>query len=565
MDFGPVASTNRKGMRRFIPISNRIPAAAGYIGLRGIKDSQAKTTPLAFKFVDATMGNGIPLHCDVGRDSDNEVLNLTRPQPLTGVNQFTIDYKIANEIRYVDGVPNVRWNVTGNQVPFAIDHAQAAFHLPDGVPAKSVACDAFRGGRGKGSPLEVSRHGNDLLISADALKPGESLIFSVQLPKGAIAPPAIPVEWLWFLQEWYEVILLPMGTALMLFFYWWGYGRDKVGEKPLGVWEPPKELTPAEVGTLIDESCDFSDITSTLIDLAARGHLTIKQIPYNGILMMSDKDYVFTKTTPPGDDLPLKLHESFFLDAIFPLGSRGSRLSDLNGRFQPNVETLTETIYNQLLSQGYFARNPEVDRHMFTSFGVMILVVGLLFTIFGGEQLRSPALGFMLSGVLVAVSSSFMPARTALGSRAYNQCLAFRQFVRTAQRNSIQSAVNANPAIFGRLLPYAMVMGCADAWANGLKDFISEPPAWYSSEVTESKRFSAADFMRDLGSSMLCINACFGTPPTLAVFGRDADSIKSDLTMRYPHAGTGLTSTPAPDFGKVISAPPSPDASEKRI
>ena len=41
-------------------------------------------------------------------------------------------------------------------------------------------------------------------------------------------------------------------------------------------YEPPDNLTPAECGTLVDNSVDMRDITATLVDLAVKGYLTIE-------------------------------------------------------------------------------------------------------------------------------------------------------------------------------------------------------------------------------------------------------------------------------------------------
>jgi len=502
MDF---ASVQRHGIRRFIPISyHRGPGKYN----------------LLFKLVDVTDANGLPLHTDVARDADNIVLKIGDEKTLvSGQNTYKIDYRVQKEINFFSGAPELYWNATGNQWPYPIDDAVVVVHLPIAASPASVKCAGFRGGWQSKQPAQISFADNNLVVQAQHLKPGEGLTFACAMPKGTITPPAISVALLWFLADWYEAVALPLATAVMLYIYWLFYGRDKGAVKAVAVdWQPPKELTPAEVGTLIDESCDFADITSTLIDLAARGHLTIKQIPYDGILMLSNKDYVFTKTVPPTSDAPLKLHETIFLDALFPLGSQGSRLSDLHGKFQPAVETLKATIYNELMSMGYFCRNPEVDRHMFTAFGVTIIIIGLVLTVVGGDTLRASCLGFMISGIVVALSSGFMPARTAAGSKAYNQCLAFRRFVHAAEKQRIAVLAKDDPTIFGRLLPYAMVLGCADYWANQFKDLLTEPPSWYACPPNEQP-FSSYYFMRDLGYGMQAINQCFSTHPTLTSGG----------------------------------------------
>jgi hypothetical protein len=43
-------------------------------------------------------------------------------------------------------------------------------------------------------------------------------------------------------------------------------------------YEPPENLKPAEIGTLVDEYADDRDIVATIIDLAIRGYLKIKPL-----------------------------------------------------------------------------------------------------------------------------------------------------------------------------------------------------------------------------------------------------------------------------------------------
>ena len=47
---------------------------------------------------------------------------------------------------------------------------------------------------------------------------------------------------------------------------------DEARLRPIAArFDPPEGLTPAEVGTLLDNSADMRDITATLVDLAVRG------------------------------------------------------------------------------------------------------------------------------------------------------------------------------------------------------------------------------------------------------------------------------------------------------
>src|SRR5690554_2221404 len=61
-------------------------------------------------------------------------------------------------------------------------------------------------------------------------------------------------------------------------------GSERVGKRdrrlPVAVqFEPPRDVRPGVIGTLLDERADPHDVTATLVDLAVRGYLRIDEVP----------------------------------------------------------------------------------------------------------------------------------------------------------------------------------------------------------------------------------------------------------------------------------------------
>jgi len=279
-------------------------------------------------------------------------------------------------------------------------------------------------------------------------------------------------------------------------------------------WTPPPDLTPAEVGTLVDESLDTPDILSTLVDLASRGYLKIKVIPYTqGFFQLGRKDYEFTKTQPIKSDPPLKQHEKLHLDAIFPGDATTNKLSDLKGVFSADLPFIRQAIWTALLSKGVFVRNPEVDLAAFHWAGGAIVVAGIFLLLISSPAGRATAFGIIISGLIVMVSAKAMPQKTPAGSLAYARCKAFQRFVQTAEKQRIALLAKDDPTIFGRLLPYAMVLGAADKWADAFKDLMIRPPDWYDNSAFSSNTIFSPDvFVYDLGDSMHSITSGFMAP-----------------------------------------------------
>ncbi len=58
---------------------------------------------------------------------------------------------------------------------------------------------------------------------------------------------------MWFLRS-NPIVLLPLWAFIVMFAFWWTKGRDPKPDISVApMYEPPKDMTPAEVGTLIDD------------------------------------------------------------------------------------------------------------------------------------------------------------------------------------------------------------------------------------------------------------------------------------------------------------------------
>src|SRR6185503_16283303 len=85
---------------------------------------------------------------------------------------------------------------------------------------------------------------------------------------------------------------------------------------------PPDGLTPAELGTLVDDSPDLRDVTATLVDLAVRGFVLIEEKEESRLLgLWSSKEYVFQLLKPRQQWLDLVPHEKALLDSVFTCGT----------------------------------------------------------------------------------------------------------------------------------------------------------------------------------------------------------------------------------------------------
>src|SRR5207237_1092782 len=140
------------------------------------------------------------------------------------------------------------------------------------------------------------------------------------------------------------ILFLPLLTFLVMFAMWSWKGRDPdPGVSVAPMYEPPKDMTPAECGALVDDQVTPRDITCTLVDLAVRGYISITETeaPH---LLFSSKDYILRLLKPSYDGLAP--HERLMLQNIFQGGEvpgiREIRLSSLRNHFYTIIPTIKD-------------------------------------------------------------------------------------------------------------------------------------------------------------------------------------------------------------------------------
>jgi uncharacterized membrane protein YgcG len=500
MDFG---GAQRHGIYRIVPVVYNRNGGRYTLYLQVTDVTNDKSQPYPFE----TSRQGRDLNIKIG-DPD-----IT----LTGVHTYKIRYMVRRGVNFFGGAPEIYWNATGNEWPFAMKNASARFYPPQGVAVSSLKTDSFFGPPGATQRANVKVEPKSILFFTSNLPPGDGLTLVAGLPSGSLTEPSAGQIVLWFLADWWPAFLFPLLAGSIITLLWNYSGRDVEGNLPAQVeWAPPRDLSPAEVGTLVDESCDMADIVSTLIDLAARGYLTIQEMETEKFLFMQSRDYVFIRT-PRSHDLDEKLlpHEAAFLRGLFGSSAAPTDrvlLSSLKENFYVHLPTIRDSIYDSLLQKRLFTANPVTTRRVYQIIGAVLFVLGVLAATFlfdmGGIAY---GIGLALAGSVIFFSARAMPAKTATGSRKLRECLGFQRFVRLAEKDRIEKLITDDPTIFGRLLPYAMVLGVADAWANKFSSLMTQPPDWYSGSSYDA--FSTHHFVNSLGRGMNSMGKIFESKP----------------------------------------------------
>ena len=476
-------------------------------------DRVGQHVTLRFRIQEVSDGTGRLWPCRLETHGRYRRLWIGDPASLvTGPQTYRIVYGVQRgAVRWFPAHEECYWNLTGNEWAVPIRRVRAEIRAPE--TAANLRAIAYVGGYGSTTRLGALRIVDSRAVfePSAGLGPYEGLTAAVAWDKGAVHPPALGQVAGWWLEDnW--VYGFPLALLLGMAWLWWIRGRDpRLGRSKVVQYQPPEGFTPAEVGTLMDQRVDVRDITSTVIDLAVRGYLTMQPTQTS---WLRRNDYRLTLVKPWHTDPALAPHERELLEGLF--GREGGRtsveVSDLEQQFYARLPAIRTALYARLTAAGYLDGNPETVR---TAYQIGAVVVGavmwVLLRLFQAMHQLPPvplALASGLSALIVGLFGLVMPRRTLKGARATEDIRGFLEFLTRTDQDRIRQL--NDPGLFERCLPYALAFGVAEQWARAFEGLYTHPPAWYHGGAGG---FSPSRLGRDLNQASDSFGHAFTSQP----------------------------------------------------
>ncbi|MCA1655130.1 MAG: DUF2207 domain-containing protein, partial [Pseudonocardiaceae bacterium] len=302
------------------------------------------------------------------------------------------------------------------------------------------------------------------------------------------------------------LVLLLLGGFILL---WLARGRDAralatdvgpvellmSGEDGRVAFASPDGVLPGEVGTVVDERVDVADVTATVVDLAVRNYLWIRDA--------GQDDWRLVRRNPPDEsltDYERAVHTSLLGDAD------EVSLSELKAR-AVDLSAVRDAMYADVVSREWFARRPDHDRSLWSLVGVLLAVLGAVATVVLALTVGHALLGLALvaGGLGLALGARMMPARTSRGSVLVQQVRGLLSYLRTTEPTTIPAA--DREMVLSRSLPYAVVLGEASGWTARFADLDTSADGtpgiyWYETDTPAEfpRRFPA--FLLALDSAL---------------------------------------------------------------
>jgi len=452
-----------------------------------------------FAITDVTAtANGTDLKPTVTTSGDYEVITVDTSQ--LGTTPLTIGYTVSGASTSggvaSDGtaITSVSWPVLqGLTMP--VTTASGSIAVPMiGASGSILSVDCKSGSPAGLEPCQMWGGGThdswnpsfqDVNIAA-----GSQVVLSFTAPASMI-PVNQDVREHWTLDRAFSTATGPLVTALLvlligaalLLLLWRLRARNITTSKdptivasfvPTGKgtveFDVADNVRPGHVGTVVDEHVDPIDITATLLDLAARGHVQIVELspdqPGHPV------DWTFKRLESTDEVRPF---EETLLDAIAPASGEPAVVSKIGEPVEKVIAEVQDELYEEVVDRGWFSRRPDQTRHLFDRVGwiglgvaVVVLVLLVIFTHFGllGLALVALAVGF------IAVAQA-MPRRTPAGVDLLHGLHALSMTLQTEPVNQIPKETAYTQ--ISRILPYAVVLGGRDRWLQALADADDDP------------------------------------------------------------------------------------------
>lgn len=478
----------------------------------------------------------------------------------------TKSYRV--EYEYAITQPKSKNEIYLNAIGFGsdavINDAQVVINLPEGF--QSAKCFVGRAGvTDEYNGYEIG--GDKITLSVDRLDTHNGVTFSLAFADGALSTKTDMTPY-WIIIAACAVFAVIFALKFLVFnkndltpvpcFSVPVNPPEMVGGEKSAVYDDPtREMDPLIMGKLIDNKVDSSDVTSLLYYWANKGYIKIN--------MENQKDIVLIRiynTLPEGTPNYQKTMYYSLFDK-----SEIVHVNSLTNKFYTTVEKVTKEVNTEngklydgksmavaiafalfgalaLCLTPIFTAIFSINRHLLLiaplfmvipAFAVFALtqtikyktlkfkkskligfycLVGLLALLFSAlyiilvpSYVMEALPKFLLAAIsfaIVMLSVSLINRTEEYGARL-NRIVGFKEFIETAEKDKLETMLESNPEFYYNILPYAIVLGVSDVWADKFKGLTMEPPQWATGDFTDTV-FSVMLFnslMRNVNANMV--------------------------------------------------------------
>ena len=440
--------------------------------------------------LDSITANGAPVPFTTTESGDFLSVRIGDPDVnVSGIVEYQVKYSVTGVVRVLTadeasaasglnaGDVELYWDVIGDGWSVPISSAVASVKGP--TPATASAC--YYGTAGSTNECMIAEIDGDLITEPVSLAANESLTVVAaypasgftEIPTPKIEPPFVIPGSAWIISLLVALIALivPIGFVLIK-------RRDLRGQALDGApvqFEPPDSVLPAQLQAALAGKVDARGAVATLLDLTARGYLTMSTD--DGGLLRKDS-LTISRTTKASDSLAP-------WESAFVSGVMGTASTKTIAGYDPALAAAITQTSNTLETEAESAGRRTTTRN--NGLRAALIVLGIIGFILGFLMLIGMPSGSgvlaLIPGLLLLIScliaSRLVPVReTAESANFQSRAKGFRKLLDTdaaeARREFAQRSGLQPFAIFATMLPYAVIFGLSESWTQAFPEITDQ-------------------------------------------------------------------------------------------
>ena len=103
-----------------------------------------------------------------------------------------------------------------------------------------------------------------------------------------------------------------------------------------------------------------------------------------------------------------------------------------------------------------------------------------------------------------------LPKRTKYGTEMLEKLSGFKNFLKTVEKDKLESLVMDNPNYFYDILPFTYVFNISDKWIKKFESISLQAPSWYDSPDA----FNISSFEAFMNSAMTSAQSAMSSSPS---------------------------------------------------
>jgi uncharacterized protein (TIGR04222 family) len=416
------------------------------------------------------------------RQRNGRVRVVWRFRPVEDVTRtFLLNYRVTGAIRGEGGADLLVWRATPGEHAYTIGTSTLRFELP-AAPIAEPGVSSRKTGS-----FEIFRSANAVEVRAARIGTNGWIDTALRLPAGSVlATPPLWQQRAAHIQaqsiNWIAGAAMLVAAGFLLMIAWrQGYDRPPDPDIPRSASPPPPDdLSPALGGVVAANGGPrLEHAMAALFALADRGEIEIEE-KSRGLL--GQRDFQMTRRAA---HTTIAQYEWRVLDLAFGGTSapgETATLSQARSRITRGFRKVSADLRQALAAAGLLDQPRMGLRRRYQTFGIVVLVAALAALIPAVVMTndRGPWTLLILAALLIVALSAFIFGATITplsneGYRRGHRWRTYRDYLSKVARGRERSS----GVILPDVLPIAVALGLAGAWAKFLKTQGLPAPAWF--------------------------------------------------------------------------------------